>query len=68
MTVYELYQHCERELKKGNADKEIILCTDNGTDFLRLNYAFSSPSGNSENIEDCLADEGLSKEDVIVLN
>lgn len=68
MTIFELMEHCQTEIRKGNGDKEIILCTDNGTDFLVLNYGFSHPSGNSENIDDCLENEGLNREDVIVLN
>lgn len=67
MTIFELMEHCQTEIRKGNGDKEVIICIDD-YNFLLLNYGFSHPSGNSENIDDCLDDEGLNRDEVIVLN
>ncbi len=67
MTVKELYNICEKELKEGNGNKDIVLCV-NGDEFYLLNNGFSTPNQNCSKIEDTLKEWEANKEDMIVLN
>ena len=49
LTVKTLYEYCEREIKKGNADKKIVISDDNeGNGFHGLYYAFTELTKTSQ--------------------
>ena len=67
MTVKELYNYCEEQIKNGNGDRDVILCV-NGDEFKPLDGGFSSPVYNDSAIYDALEDLGLEEDDAIILN
>ena len=67
MTVKELYNYCEEQIKNGMGDQNIILCV-NGDEFKPLDGGFSSLVYNDSAVYDLLEDIGLEEDAAIVLN
>lgn len=78
LTIKDLYKECEKEIKKGNADKTIMISSDDeGNSYHYLWYAFTPMKVMEEPIEfngkivECpfeYADENIAKkEDTIIL-
>lgn len=76
LTVKTLYEYCEREIKKGNGDKKIVISDDNeGNGFHGLYYAFTelarTPQGTySEEVQeyiDNIYDSGETNPDNLII-
>lgn len=69
LSVKELYKECEKQIKKGNADKIIMLSDDDeGNGFHYCWYTFSAIEDSISEFNDYLIDEKIAKkEDTIIL-
>ena len=69
LTINELYKECEKQIKKGNGNKVIMLSDDDeGNGFHYCWYTFSACEDNISEYNDYLINEKVAKkEDTIML-
>lgn len=67
LTVKELYELCKEEIENGKGDNVVVLCVKDNK-FQALENSFSSPVYNDAAVYDYLERQGLSEDDVSVLN
>lgn len=67
LTVKELYELCKEEIENGKGDNYVVLCV-NDNEFHPLEHSFSSPVYNDTAVYNFLEEEGISEDDVSVLN
>ena len=70
MTIKELRNLCEEEIRNGKADNEIVICVnvDYTDEFYTLNTGFSSPVYNDSAVYNIIEKLGIDENAVSVLN
>lgn len=68
MTVYDLLEACQKQIKKGNGNKTILVADDNeGNGFHELGFLFTDDKDFIEDIIDEVYDTSETNPDKIVI-